>query len=370
MTELSKLRADLALVDRDVVRLMGKRQRLVRAIGELKNREASALRDFAQEKRVLDRARTIALREGVGPDLAERVLSILIESSLTTQEQQRVTARSRGAGQRALVIGGAGRMGGWLVQFLLSQGFRVEVADPAASQGPVLSDWRESPLDHDLVIVATPLRVSARILGQLARRRPAGVVFDVGSLKTPLFRGLQRLVRAGVRTTSIHPLFGPDTRLLAGRHVIVVDLGVPEANDAAQALFAPTMAEVVTMDLASHDRLMAYVLGMSHALNIAFFTALQSSGFTAAELARLSSTTFDRQLAVAAPVARENPLLYFEIQKLNRFGEAALDGLADAVDRIRKAVRKGDEATFISLMERGRGWLAGRPAVDRRNRSA
>jgi chorismate mutase/prephenate dehydrogenase len=369
MTELSKLRADLALVDRDVVRLMGKRQRLVRAIGELKNREASALRDFAQEKRVLDRARTTALRQGISPDLAERVLSILIESSLTTQEQQRVTARSGGVGQRALVIGGAGRMGGWLVQFLLSQGFRVEVADPA-NQGPGLSDWRESPLDHDLIIVATPLRVSARILGQLARRRPAGVVFDVGSLKTPLFRGLQQLVRAGVRTTSIHPLFGPDTRLLAGRHVIVVDLGVPEANETAQALFAPTMAEVVTMDLASHDRLMAYVLGMSHALNIAFFTALQSSGFTAAELARLSSTTFDRQLAVATPVARENPLLYFEIQKLNRFGGAALDGLADAVDMIRKAVRKGDEATFVSLMERGREWLAGRPAVDRRNRSA
>jgi chorismate mutase/prephenate dehydrogenase len=361
MTDLSKLRADLALVDRDVVRLMGKRQRLVRAIGELKDRDARALRDFAQEKRVLDRARLTAIREGISPELAERVLSLFIESSLATQEQQRVTARSRGAGQRALVIGGAGRMGGWLVQFLLSQGFRVEIADPAAkqSQGPCLSDWRESPLDHDLIIVAAPLRTSAQILNLLARRRPAGVVFDVGSLKAPLFRGLQQLVRAGVRTTSIHPLFGPDTRLLAGRHVILVDLGVPEANDTVQALFAPTMAEVVTMDLASHDRMMAYVLGLSHALNIAFFTALRSSGFKAKDLARLSSTTFDRQLGVAAPVARENPRLYFEIQHLNRFGEEALDGLADAVEAVRDAVRNGDEAKFVSLMECGRTWLAG-----------
>lgn len=366
MTDLSKLRADLALVDRDVVRLMGKRQRLVRTIGELKDRDARALRDFAQEKRVLDRARMTAAREGVNPDLAERVLSLFIESSLATQEQQRVTSRSRGAGQRALVIGGAGRMGGWLVQFLLSQGFRVEIADPASkrSRGPCFSDWRESALDHDLIIVAAPLRASAQILNQLARRRPAGVVFDVGSLKAPLFRGLQQLVRAGVRTTSIHPLFGPDTRLLAGRHVILVDLGVPEANDAARALFAPTMAEVVTMDFASHDRLMAYVLGLSHALNIAFFTALRSSGFTAPELARLSSTTFDRQLGVAAPVARENPLLYFEIQHLNKFGEEALDGLADAVEALREAVRGGDESAFVGLMERGREWLAADPRPD------
>ena len=362
MTELSRLRDELALVDRDVVRLMGKRQRLVRAVGELKDRDARSLRDFAQEKRVLNRARVAASREGVSPDLAERVLSLFIESSLTTQEQQRVSSRSRGAGQRALVIGGAGRMGGWLVQFLVSQGFRVEIADPAAkrSQGPCRSDWRESPLDHEIIIVAAPLRAASQILNQLARRRPTGVVFDVGSLKAPLFRGLQQLVRAGVRTTSIHPLFGPDTRLLAGRHVILVDLGVPEANQVAEALFAPTMAQVVTMDLASHDRLMAYVLGMSHALNIAFFTALRSSGFKSRELARLSSTTFDRQLAVATPVARENPRLYFEIQRLNEFGVEALDRLAEAVGAVREAVRQGDETAFVSLMEKGRKWLGER----------
>ena len=34
-------------------------------------------------------------------------------------------------GQRALVIGGAGKIGGWFAQFLGSQGFRVEIADPA-----------------------------------------------------------------------------------------------------------------------------------------------------------------------------------------------------------------------------------------------
>ena len=42
----------------------------------------------------------------------------------------------------------------------------------------------------------------------------------------------------------------------------------------ARELFAPTMAEQVVMSLDDHDRLIAYVLGLSHALNIAFFTAL------------------------------------------------------------------------------------------------
>ena len=62
----------------------------------------------------------------------------------------------------------------------------------------------------------------------------------------------------------------------------------------------------------------AYVLGLSHALNIAFFTALADSGEAAPALAKLSSTTFDEQLAVARKVSDDNPSLYFEIQSFER----------------------------------------------------
>jgi chorismate mutase/prephenate dehydrogenase len=267
-----------------------------------------------------------------------------------------------GAGRRALVIGGSGRMGDWFVRFLLSQGFAVEVADPAPPATPVphLPEWRAGRSDHDLVVVAAPLRETARILAGLAERRPPGIVFDIGSLKSPLREPLRALVTAGVRTTSIHPMFGPDTELLSGRHVILVDLGVPEANREAEALFAPTMAQVVPMDLESHDRVVAYILGLSHALNIAFFTALAESGETAGHLAHLSSTTFDEQLAVARRVAAENPHLYFEIQHLNDYGSEALAALRHAVERVRAVIGTGDEEGFAVLMERGKAYLAGR----------
>jgi chorismate mutase/prephenate dehydrogenase len=74
-----------------------------------------------------------------------------------------------------------------------------------------------------------------------------------------------------------------------------------------RACFASTMVEQVVTTLDDHDRLIAYVLGLSHAINIAFFTALAESGEAAPRLARLSSTTFDAQLAVASLVAGESP---------------------------------------------------------------
>ena len=75
--------------------------------------------------------------DGVSPDLAEGLLRMLIRSSLTTQEQARVVAQGAGSGRRALVIGGGGKMGRWFAEFLMSQGFAVEVADPAG--GSVVS---------------------------------------------------------------------------------------------------------------------------------------------------------------------------------------------------------------------------------------
>jgi len=72
-------------------------------------------------------------------------------------------------------------------------------------------------------------------------------------------------------------MYGPDTRLLSGRHLIFCDVGDAEATAAAKELFAGTMVEQLDMGLEDHDRLIAYVLGLSHALNIAFFTALAES---------------------------------------------------------------------------------------------
>jgi chorismate mutase/prephenate dehydrogenase len=120
------------------------------------------------------------------------------------------------------------------------------------------------------------------------------------------------------------------------------------------------------MSLDDHDRLIAYVLGLSHALNIAFFTALAESGEAAPKLARMSSTTFDAQLDVATRVAQDSPELYYEIQSLNDYGAESLEALSQAVERLRTAVLKQDYATFVALMRRGRDYLEDRRSVAER----
>jgi chorismate mutase/prephenate dehydrogenase len=357
---LDALRDELDGVDAELIELAGRRQRLVSDIGRLKKSHGRQLRDFNREREVLDGVRRAAESKGLDPGLAEDLFQRLIEASLTRQEQERLRLSRHGHGQRALVVGGAGRMGRWLAAFLDGQGFDVLIADPeVADDGESrFADWRRAPRDVSVIAVAAPLRVTAEVLGELARQPTDALVFDIGSLKSPLEPALRAAAEAGLRICSVHPMFGPDTQLLSDKHVLLMDVGNPEAVEAAGALFADTLAELVEIDLDEHDRLMAPVLGLSHALSIVFFTALDHSGVSADRLAQLSSTTFDRQLAIARGVAGENPDLYFEIQSLNRHGAGIREVLLQATQNLIEAIENDDAEAFRQLMARGKAYLS------------
>ncbi len=363
MERLEQLRAELSALDVELLELVARRQRKVAEIGRVKSTAGRGTRDFGREKVVLQLARDTARRVGIDEDLGEELFRLLIRASLAAQEQDKVASHGKGDGSRALVIGGGGQMGRWFGRFLASQGYRVEVCDPAgASEGfRHFPELASAPVDQALIVITAPVAETADILLQLAERRPRGVVVDISSIKGPLAAGFDALRQAGCRVTSMHPLFGPDTELLSGRNLVLVDVGVPEATAAVRELFSTTMVDQVEMSAEAHDRAMAYVLGLSHAVNIAFFNALAESGEEASDLARFSSPTFDAQLDVAHQVARENPYLYFEIQSLNAHSPRALVALLNAVTQVAGRVLDRDREGFVRLMEQGKRFLERRP---------
>jgi len=363
MRDLKTLRGELSELDTQLLEVVARRQEMVAEIGRVKSAAGYGTRDFGREKEVLQLARRNARRLGVDEELGEELFRLLIRASLAAQEQDKLTASRMGGGRRALVVGGAGQMGRWFVRFLDSQDYQVEICDPV--QGPEgypsCASLDETDLQQELIVIAAPVIQTAGILQQLAQRRPAGVIFDISSVKGPLVEGLYALKEAGCRVTSIHPMFGPDTELLSGHNLVLVDLGVAEASEKERELFSSTMVDQVEMSLDAHDRAMAYVLGLSHAVNIAFFHALAESGEDAAALVKLSSSTFDSQLDLASRVSQENPYLYFEIQSLNTQSPRALISLLNGVTQVTGRVLDQDEKGFVELMEQGKAFLAWRP---------
>ena len=317
--ELLELRNRLDDIDSAVVDLIAERQAVVTTIAEHKLKTGLPLRHYEREREVIDRGVARARKLGLSGSVARDILQTLIHHSLSNQETHKLVHSGHGVGRRALVIGGLGRMGEWMSRYLDMVGYSVDVADQVERDTPFgrVDDWQGVVNDYDLIVVAVPLRPSNDILLRLAELKPDCLVFDIGSLKSPMREGLDAMRDSGCRVCSVHPMFGPNEVGLSGRHILFVDVGNQEAIAEARALFAHTAADCVELSLEEHDEVMAWVLGLSHLVNIAFAGALAQSGEKVPLLKQISSSTFNAQLNVATQVVSENPHLYYEIQQGN-----------------------------------------------------
>jgi chorismate mutase/prephenate dehydrogenase len=352
--ELLELRQRLDQIDDSIIDLIAERQAVVTTIGEHKLVTGAPLRHYEREREVIDRGMARAEGKGVSGRVAREILETLIHHSLGNQETHQLARSDHGQGQSALVIGGLGRMGEWMSRYLDTVGYMVDVADPAQRETSFqhIEDWESRLDDYDLVVVAVTLRPTNAILHRLAELKPRGLVFDIGSLKSPMRSGLDALVRSGCRVCSVHPMFGPDEIGLSGRHILFVDVGHRGALQDARALFAHTAADCVDLSLEEHDEVMAWVLGLSHLVNIAFAGALAESGEAVPLLRSISSSTFNAQLQVAAQVVSENPHLYYEIQQGNSRTASVVKQFRDMLDELHRSVQEEDEPAWTRHMQR------------------
>jgi len=351
--ELRQLRDRLDDIDTGIIDLIAERLSVVQAIGDHKLRTGAPLRHYEREREVIERGVSRAEEQGISGRLAREVLETLIHHSIGDQETNQLAQSGHGQGKRALVIGGLGRMGDWMARYLDTVGYNTDVADPVQAESPfsIVEDWESVIDNYDVVVVAVPLRPSNAVLHRLAELKPRGLVFDIGSLKSPMTSGLEALADADCRVCSVHPMFGPNEVGLSGRHILFVDVGNVEALAEARALFAHTAAECVDLSLAEHDEVMAWVLGLSHLVNIAFASALAESGEAVPLLRKISSSTFNAQLKVAAQVVSENPHLYYEIQQGNAMTGDVVGQFRRVLDELARAVRVGDEISWTRAME-------------------
>ena len=191
----------------------------------------------------------------------------------------------------------------------------------------------------------------------MLRLNRQGIIFDIASIKSPIQKILKDMVDQGMRVTSIHPMFGPDSNLLTGKQIIFMDIDQHDSQQTVKKLFESTTAQLIEMSIENHDYAISYVLGLSHMINIAFAKVLASSKGERESLPELSSTTFKDQLNVAKRVTDENPHLYYEIQHLNEHSLKTIQELNTAISDITGAITQGHEEEFVAMMKKGQSYF-------------
>jgi len=229
---------------------------------------------------------------------------------------------------------------------VLETAMRLHAIDVAADDPVVLAE-------ADLVILAAPVRQNIELLGVLDENVPqAAVVTDVGSTKRAVVDAARGLP-ARFRFIGGHPLGGAAkggleharSDLFAGRPWLLTPLNEGDPGDAVEKLssFIRALgAEPRLMDVAAHDRLLAFLSHLPQLTASALMgvvgkavgpDGLALSGRGLADTTRLASSPADIWKDIAATNA-------------DQIGPA-LDALIDVLQDLRRDLPRGDKLTDV-----------------------
>ncbi len=283
-----------------------------------------------------------------------------------------VVAASPALGRVALL--GTGLIGGSFAAGLKRHRLCLEVVgystgDAAQAQSLGLVDQIAASPEAavagcDTVVLAAPVSANCELLQQIAPSLRAGVlVTDVSSVKMPVVRAArERLGKHLASFVPSHPIAGSersgpeaaDAALFEGRTVVLSPL--PESDTGAVAVLAAVWerlgARVMRMDPDEHDRIYAQVSHWPHAIAFALASAVAREAVPPALVGP--------GLADLTRTAASSPALWADIL-LSNAGPAlaAAARFGEETKAIESALRRGDRAALVALLENGARWRRG-----------
>lgn len=359
MDDLDAIRQRIEAIDEKLMDLVAERVELAESAGAIKRQRGLDPRDFVVERSVVDRFRGGFTARGLEPSSGEQLASTFFSETLRIQETAAQT-RPIVEDETALVVGGAGRMGTWLVEYLGGIGFDVVVNDPAGDVAGARSTdgLVESAASADVVLLSVPPEVVGSVLHDL--EGIDSTIIDIASLKSP-FAETSRRLAASQPVTSVHPMWGPQTRVLSDKYLLVCDCGHAGATARATELFAPTQATLVEVPLAEHDRAMAFTQALPHAVSLLYADVLTDGPFTMEELDERGGRSFAEQVAVTRAVVGKDPQLYHQIQALNEHADDVYRRLQASLDQLERERSNAD--AFADAMARYHRFFDGQSEV-------
>jgi prephenate dehydrogenase len=268
-------------------------------------------------------------------------------------------------GERCVVAGGAGAVGGLMVDLLLGAGaevFVVDVGVPPAEVAEVCAYARGDicAMDDrivaemrraDIVVLAVPERAALAAVPALARElRPGALLVDTLSVKTGIVAALAAHA-ADREAVSLNPLFAPalgfDGRAVAA---VVVRDG-PRARALLYAV-ARRGGRVAEVGADEHDRIAAVTQALTHAAVLAFGLALDELGVAVEDLGALATPPHVTLLALLARIASGGPETYWDVQTGNPHARRARAALAAGLATLADAADHGTSGDFAAILER------------------
>ena len=224
------------------------------------------------------------------------------------------------------IIGVNGKMGQWFANYFHKIGFEIKGFDTNDDIKNKFVNKANSLvgaiLKTDYVLLCTPTKNTPEIIRLIAKEmKTDSYLIEISSQKSKTAQTLLK-TPAKVNPICIHPMFGPGTKKIDGKNIIIIPVkDVKNELDATKVLFPK--ANFVTIDASEHDKKIAVILGLTHLINIAFANILaKDEKISLTE--KMSGSTFKIQKIVTESILTESPELIETIisnPEMRKYGE-------------------------------------------------
>ncbi len=264
---------------------------------------------------------------------------------------------------------GLGKMGASLCADLKEAGFAATLtgvdSDPAAvdycvSQGIVDEGFTDAalvPSAAGICVLAVPVeRMGSAVEAFFSVSREGVVVTDVGSVKSPVIKSVQKALPPGAEFVPAHPVAGDEKHgarsfkkgIYKGKPVVITG-GAQDAVRTVERMWEKTGAVTVRMDSEEHDRLFAFISHLPHVCAYSLAAAAASGGKGGGFPLSGGGLKDTTRIAMSDPALWAGILLENSEPVLE-----AIEVFSRAVEETASAVRAGDRDALVKILERGR----------------
>jgi prephenate dehydrogenase len=273
-----------------------------------------------------------------------------------------------------LAIIGVGLIGGSLARALRDKGEvgeivgigRTEANLRRAVELGVIDRYTHDPVSGvagaDMVFLAIPVCSIAAIMGRIAPAlAPGCVVTDGGSVKGEIAAACEPLMPPGTSFVGGHPIAGTENSgvdasfltLYQGRRCIITPTPNtdPSALNKVVRMWEIAGSEVILMDVAKHDRVLAAISHLPHMVAYALVNAVGDYDRFDESILKYSAGGFKDFTRIAS----SDPVMWRDIAMMNRDSVLELmDFFTGYFAQLRRLVEKGDPRELEDFFARSK----------------
>ena len=306
MSTLENIRSSIDETDREIIRLLSRRQALVREASEAK--AESGLPAWTREREEFlfksreEMARKAGLPEGLASDIVRRVL----RESYGQSGRGSYPCLAPGP-CKVVIIGGNGGMGRIFSQYFESSGYSVV---SFGHRGWDKAD--EYFKDAGIVMVTVPIDITEQVIEKASKfLTPEMILCDLTSVKDPIVKAMLASHKGPV--IGLHPMFGPDVPNLVKQVIVSCSARDPDKTEFLKRQFSHWGANVVECDPRTHDESMAIIQALRHFTTYAYGVFLSKIRPDLHQIMALSSPIYRLELMMVGRLFAQDPRLYADI---------------------------------------------------------